>query len=257
MTEHKIACNSGVGDTLTVHGGGEEIGFVAATSDRFRNSVYVTASDARTFARGILALADEIDGGEAKEPTTDTRPKVGDRLRVTVDTPRCAPVKAGDVITVIDVDYDDPGAVEDFVRFLADGDGPGDYQWYVPLSATEPVTERSATTVKVGDRVRVVKDDPHTRAGEFVGAVGRLQRLHGASSTLPYRVEFDDDQGVPYSTWSVAEVEPAGAPGEPAATSTPSRAALLEQARQLLDDSATFGADDLIKLADYLAGESA
>lgn len=62
MTEHKIACNSGVGDTLTVHGGGEEIGFVAATSDRFRNSVYVTASDARTFARGILALADEIDG---------------------------------------------------------------------------------------------------------------------------------------------------------------------------------------------------
>ncbi|MFJ9213033.1 phiSA1p31-related protein [Streptomyces sp. NPDC102264] len=60
--------------------------------------------------------------------------------------------------------------------------------------------------IKVGDRVRVTEDDPYTRTGEFVGKLGTVCKLNSTSS-LPYNVEFDSDQGAPYSRWAVASVE--------------------------------------------------
>jgi hypothetical protein len=46
-------------------------------------------------------------------------------------------------------------------------------------------------------------------------------------------------------------------PAQPAPTpsATPNRTALLDHAMDLMDGSATYTADDLIALADYLAGE--
>jgi hypothetical protein len=62
--------------------------------------------------------------------------------------------------------------------------------------------------IKVGDRVRVVKDDPAIRTGEFVGKTGVVQGLNRRSSRLPFDVRFDAGQGAHYGSWNVAEVEP-------------------------------------------------
>jgi hypothetical protein len=95
-------------------------------------SVYATDEDARAFARKILTLV----GDEPAPAAEVVRPKVGDRLTVTTDNPRCAPVVRGDVITVAATDYGHDS--EDCVRFRH---GRDDYLWFVPLSAVEPVDE--------------------------------------------------------------------------------------------------------------------
>ncbi|MFJ6237987.1 hypothetical protein ACIQH0_28355 [Streptomyces griseus] len=141
MTEYKIECQSDLRDTLEAFRDGGDIALYSRQDGTLKVSVYASPADARTFARGILALADEMDGGEeTAKPTTDSRPKVGDILRITEDYPRNAPVEVGDVITVTAVDYDNLSG-PDHIRFLADGDKPGDYQWFVPLSAVEPVAD--------------------------------------------------------------------------------------------------------------------
>ncbi|MFD5161010.1 phiSA1p31-related protein [Streptomyces hawaiiensis] len=71
------------------------------------------------------------------------------------------------------------------------------------MTAVEP----TEPALKVGDRVRVVKDDPTCRTGEFVGTTGTVTRLNISGSRLPFNVRFDAGQGVPYETWNVAEVE--------------------------------------------------
>ncbi|GGY88988.1 hypothetical protein CP967_31370 [Streptomyces nitrosporeus] len=144
MTEYKIECIGDPRDTLEAFNDGEDIIFFSRHDGSTKVSVYVSPADARTFARGILALADEVDGGEA-EPAPDSRPRVGDRLRVTKNNPRSAPAETGDIITVSAVDYDDPNS-EDCIRYLAAGDEPGDYQWFVPLSAVEPVSDEPEST---------------------------------------------------------------------------------------------------------------
>jgi hypothetical protein len=69
-------------------------------------AVGMQPDDARTFARGILALADEVDEGEkAAESTPAEEPtvrgiKVGDKARVLVDGAEGAEVLRGDVFVV-------------------------------------------------------------------------------------------------------------------------------------------------------------
>jgi hypothetical protein len=156
MTEYKITCQDTPADSIQAVGGSPFTDGLVAFYTGGCDSVYATPDDARTFARDILALADEVDGGEVPE---------------------------------------------------------------------------AAATVKVGDVVRVVKDDLHIRTGEFVGAVGTVHLIHGGGSTLPYRLAFDDDQDVPYPTWNVAEVEPATEP-------TPDEP-LADWERELLADKPT------------------
>jgi hypothetical protein len=64
--------------------------------------------------------------------------------------------------------------------------------------------------VKVGDRVRVVRDSDGYRSGYFVGLVGALKHIDEADA-LPYLVEFGDGSGMhgdPESgRWYCAEVE--------------------------------------------------
>lgn len=78
-------------------------------------------------------------------------------------------------------------------------DGPGG-TWYAYKSVDgltyqgnekgfAPVAEPAA--LKVGDRVRVLEDDPLARTGEYVGMVGELVRVKDpADGYLPFKVAF-------------------------------------------------------------------
>ncbi|MEU3729965.1 phiSA1p31-related protein [Streptomyces sp. NPDC033538] len=75
------------------------------------------------------------------------------------------------------------------------------------------LTKVEAPAVKVGDRVRVVKDDPRNRTGEYVGKVGILASDYSSDGdSLPYIVRFGDGTGrhgdEVNGKWCVAEVEP-------------------------------------------------
>ncbi|MEV4037677.1 hypothetical protein [Streptomyces umbrinus] len=156
--------------------------------------VYLDPEDARTFARGILALADEIDGGEPEAE----------------ETPKPRPT--------------------------------------------------------VGDRVRVVKDDPHLRAGEYTGMVGTLKSVSDAYGVeLPYLVEFGDGSGSHgdkgNGKWNVAEVELVDEPTPLAdwerdlLAETPASSARgkhIEEAKALLE-GVHFDAASLVLVAQFLA----
>lgn len=266
MTEYVAKCEIYSGDQIraTRERGTErtELG-VWHDGEQSGDGIYLSALSTRTFARELLALADEIDGGEA-EKKPDTRPKVGDRLRVLEDRPRSCPVMTGDIITVSAIDYDHGGV--DCVRFRNRDDS---YQWFIPLTAVEAVGER---TPEVGDTVRVLKDDSTNRTGQYVGKVGRLKSV-SARSRVPFRVEFGDGSGRhgdrDNGTWHVAEVERVA--GDPApladwerdlldSASAPRvpvvslRGDLVTQAKALLSGTPHTAAD-LLRLAEFLAAE--
>ncbi|MFJ3588631.1 hypothetical protein ACIQUY_04985 [Streptomyces sp. NPDC090231] len=180
MTEYKITCQDDPNDRIQVsaYEGDSRVSFYSHDI-----SVYVSSADARTFARGILALADEVDGGEAKEPEADS-------------------------------------------------------------------------PVKVGDKVRVLVDDPDAQAGRFVGLAGTLAEMDLTDSSTPFMVRFGEgDHGDIDGSWWCRRVELVT--NEPIATTpAPSRAELLTQARMHMSDVTTYTAADLIELADYLAGGS-
>ncbi|MFF1625618.1 hypothetical protein [Streptomyces sp. NPDC058272] len=108
MTEYVAICSSDEDDTITASVDGKAVELLARRGGRHMMETYLPVSDARTFARGILALADEIDGGEvAEEPTVTAKwgaIKPGDKVRILIDTAECADVSAGDVFTVHKVD---------------------------------------------------------------------------------------------------------------------------------------------------------
>ncbi|WP_328967929.1 phiSA1p31-related protein [Streptomyces sp. NBC_00239] len=75
------------------------------------------------------------------------------------------------------------------------------------------LVEHATETVKVGDRVRVVKDDPCLRTGEFVGLVGTVESTTGAAGTPRYLVRFGSaGHGSRNGEWYCAEVEPVDEP---------------------------------------------
>jgi hypothetical protein len=91
------------------------------------------------------------------------------------------------------------------VRRVDEPTDPDDVRTLTALASVMRKVE--APAVKVGDRVRVVEDDPDVRPGQFVGKVGTIKRLY-PGEPLPYVVEFDKSQDAPYSSWCCAEVEP-------------------------------------------------
>jgi hypothetical protein len=80
MTVYTAECAIDSADTITATRSSNRVELEPSS----RVEVYLDPDDARTFARGILALADEIDGGEVAEAATpETRtPQVGDRVRL-------------------------------------------------------------------------------------------------------------------------------------------------------------------------------
>ncbi|MER5501326.1 hypothetical protein ABT096_29555 [Streptomyces sp. NPDC002561] len=101
MTEHTIRCTGDPADNLTAHRDGDDVALYARHGDELKVSVYVPFDKARTFARGILALADEIDGGGTLEPPAL---KEGDRVRITSDD---FPANVGKVGFLERIDDDD------------------------------------------------------------------------------------------------------------------------------------------------------
>ncbi|CAM5410497.1 putative protein OS=Streptomyces microflavus OX=1919 GN=Smic_80650 PE=4 SV=1 [Streptomyces microflavus] len=167
MTEYKIRCENYTGDTLIVRRRGEEIEFVARTGSNDVHSVYPSPDAARTFARSILALADEVDGGEVKaEPASDSRPKMGDRVIVIEDDPYTPYlVKFGEE------GHGDVGGTWycQRVEKLADEPEPLAY-WEKDLLESKP---------KVGDRVRILRPEDCSPPRK-TGSLGLLTeiRLH-------------------------------------------------------------------------------
>ncbi|PPS86451.1 phiSA1p31-related protein [Streptomyces sp. MH60] len=75
------------------------------------------------------------------------------------------------------------------------------------------LTRVEAPSVKVGDRVRVVEDDPTYRTGEYVGKVGVLTADYSSNEYdhAPYVVQFGDgtgSHGTSNGKWCVKAVEP-------------------------------------------------
>lgn len=111
MTEYIAQCKAGRYDKITARTDGSSLVELVATSrGKHMMETYLNPADARTFARGILALADEVDGGEGKAEPADAvppMPNVGDRVRVLTDDANNAEVATGDVFTVTSVGRSD------------------------------------------------------------------------------------------------------------------------------------------------------
>ncbi|MEU0860659.1 hypothetical protein ABZ352_35630 [Streptomyces griseofuscus] len=85
MTEYTARCAMDADDQINVRRAHRRVALEPRNATGVGTEVYLAPADARTFARGILALADEIDGGEVKEePTAVASPSVaiGDQVRI-------------------------------------------------------------------------------------------------------------------------------------------------------------------------------
>ncbi|MFF9525396.1 phiSA1p31-related protein [Streptomyces achromogenes] len=91
-----------------------------------------------------------------------------------------------------------------------------EYIWYATREPSGAVGHNSAADlkavdpepVKVGDRVRIVKDDPTYRTGDFVGVVGILREIEDDGRIMPYKVELPADAPETlYGRWWCAAVE--------------------------------------------------
>ncbi|MDX2575945.1 hypothetical protein PV332_10675 [Streptomyces scabiei] len=182
MTDLNLTCAIDADDQIcaTRSSGGKRIEFTAwADGKQHGVEVYADTDKARTFARGILALADEIDGGEVTaKPEPARRPQVG-------------------------------------------------------------------------DRVRVVADDPTCMAGKFVGLTGTLAGLGG--TVTPFKVKFGPGRhGDLNGYWYCAEVELVHEPDTELAADESSFSSHVERAKTLLAGTTHNGAD-VIRLAEILA----
>jgi hypothetical protein len=181
MTEYVATCNASHYDTITARLDGDAVELRADHNGEHMLETYLSASKARTFARGILALADEVDGEEVVEASTpETR----------------AP--------------------------------------------------------EVGDRVRIVRDDPYTKPGAFVGRTGVLREAKADGRGKPYRVRLDDPSGTwDEGSWWVEKVTLVDEP-EPVLSR---HAAHVRTAKALLAGVEHTSAADVIALAQFLADE--
>ncbi|PPS86467.1 hypothetical protein [Streptomyces sp. MH60] len=120
----------------------------------------------------------------------DTRPKVGDRLRVTEAGANCAPVREGQIITVHATDYDNDNGV-DYVRTrLGDVD---EYAYFISLDNVEPVTDEPADLI---ESAADASPEP-TPSSSFAHHVTEAKRLladtdHTGADVVALAVELDE-----------------------------------------------------------------
>lgn len=86
MTEFIAQCRYDEGQRLRAYASDASVILAGYDEGERVTEPYLSPADARTFARGILALADEVDGGEVKK-AAPAAVKVGDKVRVTADDP--------------------------------------------------------------------------------------------------------------------------------------------------------------------------
>jgi hypothetical protein len=248
MTDrYRAQCKWQAGDFINAYLVGGDVFLAAHEAHAQTATTALVPAEARAFARGILALADRIDGGEAAD---DGFP-VGTRVRV-LEAYSIAEA-AGMVGTVYAVS-DQPGRLR--VRL--------DEPWGDAPSTRELFADRwervdAPASVKVGDRVRVVRNAYDYEGNQHVGEVGTLRRID--EDDQPYKVELA------HSDWWCAEVErvdetptfTAGDVGplflcESAPVNVdPARLAVLEEARHFAGPDADD--DAVLQYARFLAGE--
>ncbi|MER6485686.1 hypothetical protein ABT264_19285 [Streptomyces virginiae] len=190
---------------------------------------FATVETAREFARGILALCDEV------EPPASVV-KVGDRFRITRRRLEYADVEVGEIVTVLDV--------TPHGNFRTDGQRiRGSLRWtFSPESignGLERVEDSPASSIQVGDRVRVTDADP----ASYVGRVGTVKSVDARDDAPCYLVSFGDgSHGADDGQWWCVNVEPANE-------------SLVTRAKELLAGTDHTGAD-VIAMAAFLAGGS-
>ncbi|MGI5404182.1 hypothetical protein ACQEVG_32970 [Streptomyces sp. CA-135486] len=235
MTEYVAKCWADEADTITASVQGESVELAASSNGLHRMEAYLKSAKTREFARGLLALADEIDGGKATEPV-----KVGDTVRVLHDSANGASVRRGDTFVVRHVNDHE---------VQVDGNGVRG-RWYLSLTNVEKV-DAAPQPVKVGDRVTIVRGENTSSNGK----TGIVDEIDDAESRVPYRIV--DEMG-DYVAWA-AEVRKVDAPADELVFDAsrvvvaPERVALLEEARKQSRPSAS--TEDVLAVARFLAGE--
>lgn len=243
MTEYTATCRHVDTDTLRAY---SSFGDVVLSPSEDEN-VCLSPAAARTFARGILALADEIDGGEVPA-TAGRKPIVGDRVVVVRDDPDH---KAGSFVGLIgtlklttDSDDDIP-----YLVHFGDGDhGEPDGEWW--CNSVRVIDAPADEPLKVGDVVRITAEYPDG-SGRNNGKVGPLLEVDQDDTDFPYTVDVPEYGSC--GAYSVERVDDTSADTANVSTPEDPRVALLKRAANLLDVDAS-GAD-IVAVARFLAGE--
>lgn len=182
MTEYVATCNASSLDTITARRDGDAVELEAVHNGEHKMETYLSASKARVFARGILALADEINRGEAKEEEPSPL-KPGDKIRILVDDAEYADVSRGDVFTVHEVRdtlvvVDDPANdgywyfrdAENWEKVVTEpaplADWERDLMGESPADEPEPVVSRHAAHVRAAKELLAGVE--HTSAADVI-----------------------------------------------------------------------------------------
>jgi hypothetical protein len=249
MSEYVATCTASRHDTITAVGDGTTIELAARSHGERKMETFLSADKARTFARGILALADRIDGGEEKgEAEFSDTPPVGTRVRVLEASG--IPAARGMLGTVYDL-TDQPGRLKVLMDEPWDGFG-----YHKVYADRWEIVDEPARPVKVGDRVRVVRNAYDYEDRGYVGRVGTLKVID--TDEQPYRVTFDDDD-----YWWCAEVElvdeapdAVSAPEAPAVDKpADERETFIRRAADLASELEIFDDNAIVSMARFLAGE--
>lgn len=249
MTGYTAHSAHGSGSTTRAHIIGSWV-HVTSKERHWSASTAMAPDVARTFARGILALADEIDGGEAKEAPADTRPKVGDRVMIVRNGYSAeGDENVGRVGVVAETDYadelgtyrvslpnDDYGwwcaevELVDEPAGLIDKEGLADWE--------RDLLTKPSTALAVGTRVRVLE------ASYIPAATGMLGTVYAATDQRGrLRVQMDGEVGTVDNKlyadrWEVVD-EPKPSPSSPFAR-------YVEEAKRLLTGTDHRGADVIV-----------
>ncbi|MFE7624294.1 hypothetical protein [Streptomyces sp. NPDC057509] len=238
MNECKIACAHDSLDVFTAGLDGGVVRLTAQTHGVRKVDAFVDPADARAFARGILALADEVDGGEANEAPEAGQPfKVGDKVRTVREIMGLHRGRSGELADI------DVGLAPRFLVNFPDGRSVWAYDIEPDTTSPEP---------KLGDTVRITQEYSNA-PGPFAGMTGTLVKIDPQDSNLPYMV-----RGNGGTTWenvwahAVKVVETVKPVAEGAVV--PSRDALVARAKEHLAGT-PHSAADIIRLAEFLMGE--
>lgn len=247
MTEYVAECGSAPRDTVTARVDGDTVELAARRRGDYVMEAYLSPDKARTFARGIISLADAIDGGdedpELKVQADDDKAqaiKAGDRVRVLYDRADGATVSAGDVFPVAAVSAWASGAI-----YVNRGDGR---QWCFGPENVEKVDEPTkGEPIKVGDTIRVLRDSAN-------GATVRRGDTFVVRHANDHEVQVDGDgRG---GRWYLSLTNVEKVVDEPATAEAPSiapeRLALLDEARRMVGSR---DIPQLLDMARFLAGE--
>ncbi|MET9126953.1 hypothetical protein [Streptomyces sp. NPDC004528] len=253
MAEYTATCRLSSYDTMKANIDGGDVEIEALRSGANVMEVFLRPAEARTFARGILALADELDGGEAetKAPTPEL-PQIGSRFRVTTGGLNSASVSPGDVVTV-NVHH------TDFFGAMTSG---GTTWFFNPANigkGLEPLVDESSVpatvtakwgAIKPGDKVRILVNDAECADVE----AGDTFTVHAVDERL-VTVNDEKNGGHWYfrDTTSIELVDDPDTTSsdEPAPSRSP-RAKYVDEARELLRGT-PYDATDLTRLAEFLA----